>query len=92
MSRTAAEIEEELAKLRESLTYDVDELTTRLNPKTQLTNATSKVQAFASTTTDKAKVIAEDAKSGDVQAIGILAGAAVAIVGFVALLATKGRR
>ncbi|MDO5494765.1 MAG: DUF3618 domain-containing protein [bacterium] len=102
-SRTPAEIEAELEAMRLNLTHDIDELTDRLNPKTQIESAKKSFAGFADKLGGQARTLAEDvskqaegvkddASKGDPTAIGIVAGLATAAVGTVVLLATRGRR
>lgn len=101
--RTPAEIEAELEAMRAKMTLDIDELTDRLNPQTQIENAKKSVMGFtekvsgqarnlAGDISNQARGVAEDASKGDPSAIGIVAGVATAAVGAAALLVTGKRR
>ncbi len=101
--RSSEQIESDIARTRVALTATVDELASRLDPKEITKNAATqaKVKAteFAGTATetakgfaDKAKETLDDAKEGDRRAITILAGAAAAATGIVALIARRGRK
>ncbi|HHW83493.1 MAG TPA: DUF3618 domain-containing protein [Actinomycetales bacterium] len=100
--RTPAEIEAELEAMRLKMTHDIDELTDRLNPKTQIESAKKSVAAFtdkfagqaknlAGDVSNQAQGVKDDAAKGDPTAIGIVAGLATAAVGTVVLLATRRR-
>lgn len=89
---TAAEIEEQLERTRAEMTATVDELASRLDPKMHLNNAKEGALNVVSNVGDGAKKIADDAGKGDLQAMGILAGAAIALVGGIALRITRRRR
>lgn len=90
--RTPAQLASDQDERRAQLTKDLDELATRLNPKTKINEAANSVKAFASSTGDKAKGVVNDAKAGDSAAMGILAGVAVVVAGAVFLLVTRRKK
>lgn len=90
--QSAEEIQAELERTRAEMTATVDELAARLDPKVHLNNAKDGALNVVSNVGDGAKKIADDASKGDLQAIGILAGAAVALIGGIALRITRRRR
>lgn len=59
--RTAAEIEDDLARTRDELTDTVNALSARLNPKTQLDNAKETAKATAVDLNEKAMALADNA-------------------------------
>ena len=89
--KTPAEIEAELERIRFEMTATVDELAARLDPKVHLNNAKEGAMNMASNVGDGAKKIADDASKGDLQAIGIVVGAAIAVLGGIALRFTRRR-
>jgi hypothetical protein len=59
--RSAAEIEDDLARTRDELTDTVNALSARLNPKTQLDNAKATAKATAVDLNEKAMAVADNA-------------------------------
>lgn len=87
--QSAAEIQAELERTRAEMTATVDELAARLDPKVHLNNAKEGALNAAANVGDGAKKLADDAGKGDLHAIGIIAGAAVALIGGIALRLTR---
>ncbi|HZK05735.1 MAG TPA: DUF3618 domain-containing protein [Actinomycetaceae bacterium] len=58
--RTAAEIEADLEEKRSAMTADIDELTRRLNPKTQIDNAKQSLERAAGGFIAQARTVAGD--------------------------------
>ena len=83
--RSAADIEADLQRTRQELTEVVNELSGRLDPKTNAKAAADKAKAKATEFAEKAKAVPTDAGNGDANAIGILVAAA-ATAGLAALL------
>ncbi|WP_164505525.1 MULTISPECIES: DUF3618 domain-containing protein [unclassified Actinobaculum] len=79
--RSIAQIEAELRRTREEMTQTVNELAGRLDPKVVAKAATDQAKKKAATATTRVKALVHDAKSGDLRAIGILAGSVVVVVG-----------
>jgi len=84
--RSIEDIEAELRRTREEMTQTVNELAGRLDPKVVAKNAADQAKQKADTAANRVKALANDAKSGDLRAIGILAGSAVAVIGLGALI------
>lgn len=72
--RTAAEIEADLAQTREALTKTIDELSDRLDPRSQARAAADKGRAFV-----------DDVKAGEPRAIQIAGGVIAVVVGIVGI-------
>lgn len=93
--RTPEEIEADLARTRVDLADSVDELTTMLDPRVQLKEATSNISAAAKHAAKgaeaKAQSFMEDVKAGDPKAVGIV-GAGVAAAALIAALAARRSR
>ncbi|WP_054952657.1 DUF3618 domain-containing protein [Flaviflexus massiliensis] len=82
--RSAADIEADLQRTREELTKTVNELSDRLNPKTNAKAAADQAKLKANEFVASARGVADDAGRGEPSAIGILAAAAatVALAGY----------
>jgi hypothetical protein len=81
--RTAEEIEADLARTRSELTRTVNELSDRLDPRTQ-------VEAARTAATEKARTFADDVRTGEPRAVAV-AGGAVAFLGLLIVAAARGR-
>ncbi|MDD7383994.1 MAG: DUF3618 domain-containing protein [Actinomycetaceae bacterium] len=86
--RTPEQIDAELTRTREELTATVNELAERLNPRSLAANAKDTAKESAAKASHAARNtaadVAADVRDGDRRTIGILAGAAVATLGFLA--------
>lgn len=79
--RSAAEIEADLIKTREELTRTVDELSGRLDPRTQ-----------AKAAADKGKAFVDDVKAGEPRAVQIAAGVGAAVAGIIGIAILRKNR
>jgi len=79
--RSAAEIEADLSQTRAELTRTIDELSGRLDPRTQARAAADKGRAFV-----------DDVKAGEPQAIQIVGGVLAVVVGIVGITILRKNR
>lgn len=82
-TRTAAEIEADLARTRSELTATVNELSDRLNPRTQLNAAKESARAAAADFSTRAREMGDRAAGGDPTALAIVAGVIATAAGVV---------
>lgn len=91
-ARTADQIEADLAQTRLELTGTVNELSDKLNPKTQLNVAKDQARVKVAGLQAQAKDVGDRAAGGDPTAIAIVAGAVVAAAGLIASLILRRKR
>lgn len=89
--RTAEEVEAEIQRTRLAMQSTVDELTNRLDPRSQAKNVADKAAASASKIGEETKNTFKRAKEGDVTSISRLASAATVVGVVVGLIALKKR-
>lgn len=90
--RTAADIEAELEAMRLALTDNIDELVTRLNPRTYVRNVKQCVARTAENTATRIQQLYREAVDDNPEAGAILVGGTVVLAGTLVLLATRRRR
>lgn len=92
-TRTASEIERDIARVREELTATVDELAGRLSPDRLKEDVKANAKEKLHAGKEKAQTLVADAKAGDKRALGILAGtAAITAALVIAKIAKLARR
>ena len=86
-ARSVEDIEAEIQRTRLAMQSTVDELTSRLDPRTQVKSVTEKAKASAADLGKKAQDTMDDAKKGDPTALATLASIAtgLAVVAGVAI-------
>jgi len=83
--RSAAEIEADLRRTREELTRTVDELSDRLDPRTQVNAVKDQAKVLADGATKQAKTFVDDVKAGDTKAVSIAGAAAAVVAGIIGI-------
>ncbi|MCI5825627.1 MAG: DUF3618 domain-containing protein [Arcanobacterium sp.] len=81
-SRSAGDIERDIARIREELTATVDELAGRLSPDRLKDDVIASAKAKVASGKEKAQSLVDEAQAGDAKAMGILVGG-VALAVFV---------
>lgn len=79
-TRSVEEIEAEIQRTRLAMQSTVDELTGRLDPRTQVKSVTAKAKAGVADLSKKAQDTVDDAKNGDPTALATLASIATGLV------------
>ncbi|MDD7465659.1 MAG: DUF3618 domain-containing protein [Actinomycetaceae bacterium] len=76
-TRSMADIERDIARVREELTATVDELAGRLSPDRLKEDVVASAKAKVESGKEKVQTLVSEAQAGDGKAIGILVGGAV---------------
>lgn len=91
-ARSAAQIEADLENARIEIARDIDALTSRLDPRTQLENAKEVATEQLAAAQTQAQAFVADLKAGDQQAVKKAAMIASGAVGFIALIVLARRK
>ncbi|QJC21241.1 DUF3618 domain-containing protein [Arcanobacterium buesumense] len=88
-TRSAEEIQRDIERVREELTATVNDLAAKLDPEVLKEDLKTAMLAKVDSIKAKAQALAHDAASGDMKAIGIIAGVALGLGALIVRKAMK---